>query len=102
MDPVPKCRNFRANDPRRTVHLHEVNGHLDGAMPAIKNKCNYSLVFGILLFLIIKSVLRIRIRIRIRIHRIFMFLGHLDTDPDQLVTGIDSDSALDPYIIRQK
>ncbi len=29
-----------------------------------------------------KAVLRIRIRIRIRIHRIHMFVGLLDLDPD--------------------
>ncbi len=36
-----------------------------------------------------EAVLRILIRIRIRIHRIHMFLGLLDTDPDPLVTGMD-------------
>jgi hypothetical protein len=36
--------------------------------------------------------------LRIRIHRIHMFLGLLDTDPDPLVRGMDPDPdpALDP------
>ncbi len=36
------------------------------------------------------------LRIRIRIHRIHVFLGLLDPDPDPLVTGSDPDPALDP------
>jgi hypothetical protein len=35
------------------------------------------------------AVLRTLIRIRIRIHRINMFFGLLDPDPDQLVRGMD-------------
>jgi hypothetical protein len=40
----------------------------------------------------------------IRIHRIHMFLGLLDPDPDPLVRGMDPDPApdLDPSIIMQK
>ena len=38
------------------------------------------------------------LRIRIRIHRIHMFLGLLDPDPDPLVRGMDPD----PSIIMQK
>ncbi len=38
------------------------------------------------------SVLRKPVlRIRIRIHRIHMFLGLLDPDPDPLVRGMDTD-----------
>jgi hypothetical protein len=37
------------------------------------------------------------LRIRIQIHRIHMFLGHLDPDPDPLVRGMDPDP--DPSII---
>jgi hypothetical protein len=33
----------------------------------------------------------LRIQIRIRIHRIRMFLGNLDPDPDPLVRGMDPD-----------
>ncbi len=44
--------------------------------------------------------------LRIRIHRIHMFLGLLDPDPDPLVRGMDPDPALDPNpdpsIIMQK
>jgi hypothetical protein len=42
--------------------------------------------------------------IRIWIHRIHMFLGLLDPDPDPLVRGMDPDPALDPdpLIIMQK
>jgi hypothetical protein len=44
--------------------------------------------------------------LRIRIHRIHVFLGLLDPDPDPLVTGMDPDPdpALDPdpSIIMQK
>jgi hypothetical protein len=43
--------------------------------------------------------------LRIRIHRIHMFLGLLDPDPDQLIRGMDPDPdpALDPdpSIIKQ-
>jgi hypothetical protein len=46
----------------------------------------------------LKSVLRIRIRIRN--HRIHMFLGLLDPDPDLLVRCMDPDP--DPSIIKQK
>jgi hypothetical protein len=44
------------------------------------------------------------LRIRIRIHRIHMFWGLLDPDPDPLVRGMDPDPALDPdpSIIMQK
>ncbi len=56
-----------------------------------------------------EAVLRIRFRIhRIRIHRIHVFLGLQDPDPDQLVRGMDPDPdpALDPdpdpSIIMQK
>ncbi len=38
------------------------------------------------------------LRIRIRIHRIHMFLGLLDPDPDPLVRGMDPDHS----IIKQK
>ncbi len=45
-------------------------------------------------------------RIRIQIHRIHMFLGLLNPDPDPLVRGMDPDPALDqdpdPSIIMQK
>jgi hypothetical protein len=37
-----------------------------------------------------------------RIHRIHMFLGLLDPDPDPLVRGMDPDPDLDPSIILQK
>jgi hypothetical protein len=40
----------------------------------------------------------LRIRIQILIHRIHMFLGLLDPDPDPLVRGIDPDP--DPSIIK--
>jgi hypothetical protein len=44
--------------------------------------------------------------LRIRIHRIHMFLGLLDPDPDPLVRAMDPDPALDPdpdpSIIMQK
>jgi hypothetical protein len=44
--------------------------------------------------------------LRIRIHRIHVFLGHLDSDPDILVRGLDPDPDLvpdpDPSIIEQK
>jgi hypothetical protein len=49
-------------------------------------------------FTLLVPVSRIRIRIRIRIHRIHMFLGHLDPDPDPLVKGMDPD----PSISNQK
>jgi hypothetical protein len=39
---------------------------------------------------------------RIRIHRIHMFLGLLDPDPDPLVRGMDQDPDPDPSIIKQK
>jgi hypothetical protein len=39
------------------------------------------------------------LRIRIRIHRIHMYLGLLDPDPDPLVTSMDPDP--DPSIIMQ-
>ncbi len=52
------------------------------------------------------AVLRIRIRNRIRSHRIHVFLGVLDLDPDSLVTGVDHDFALvpdqDPTSIMEK
>ncbi len=38
--------------------------------------------------------------LRTRIHRIHVFLGLLDPDPDPLVTGLDPD--LDPSNIKQK
>ncbi len=40
--------------------------------------------------------------VRIRIHRIHMFLGLLDPDPDPLVRGMDPDPALDsdPSIVK--
>jgi hypothetical protein len=38
----------------------------------------------------------------IRIHRIHMFLGLLDPDPDPLVTGMDPDPVPDLSIIKQK
>ena len=50
----------------------------------------------------------LRIRIPVRIHRIHMFLGLLDPDPDPLVRGMDPDPDpaldpdLDPSIIMQK
>jgi hypothetical protein len=44
--------------------------------------------------------------LRIRIHRIHVFLGLLDPDPDLLVRGMDPDSDpapdLDTSIIKQK
>jgi hypothetical protein len=42
--------------------------------------------------------------VRIRIHRIHVFLGLLDPDPDPLVRGMDPDqnSDPDPSIIKQK
>ena len=40
--------------------------------------------------------------LRIRIHRIHMFLGLLDPDPDPLVRGMDPDPDPDHYIIKQK
>ncbi len=40
--------------------------------------------------------------LRIRIHRIHMFLGLLDLDPDPLVRGMDPDPGPDPSIIKQK
>jgi hypothetical protein len=46
----------------------------------------------------LKAVLRIGIRIRI--HRIHMFLGLQDPDPDPLVRGMDPDP--DPSIFMQK
>ncbi len=44
---------------------------------------------------------RIRIRI-LRIHRIQMFLGHKDPDPDPLVRGMDPGMDPDPSVIKQK
>jgi hypothetical protein len=44
---------------------------------------------------VLTAVLRIRIPIRIRIHRIHVFL-------DPLVRGMDPDSDLDPFNIKQK
>ena len=43
-------------------------------------------------------------RIRIRIHRIHVFFGLPDPDPNPLVRGMDPDPALDkdPSIIMQK
>ncbi len=46
------------------------------------------------------SVLTAVLRIRIRIHRIHVFLGLLDPDPDPLVRCMDPD--LDPSNINQK
>jgi hypothetical protein len=40
--------------------------------------------------------------LRIRIHRIHVFLGLLDPDPDPLVRGMDPDPDLDPSNIKQK
>jgi hypothetical protein len=40
--------------------------------------------------------------IRIRIHRIHMFLGLLDPDPDSLVRGMDPDPDVDPSNIKLK
>ncbi len=53
---------------------------------------------------VLTAVLRIWIRIWIRIHRIQVFLGLLDQDPDQLVRGMDPDPDpdLDPSNIEQK
>jgi hypothetical protein len=58
---------------------------------------------------VLTAVLQIRVRIRIRIHRIWIhrihvFLGILDPDPDQLVRGMDPDPVpdLDPSNIKQK
>ncbi len=45
-------------------------------------------------------VVEAMLRIWIRIHRIHMFLGLLDPDPDPLVRGMDPDP--DPSIIMQK
>ncbi len=44
------------------------------------------------------------LRIQIRIHRIHIFFGLLDPDPDPLVKGMDPDPALDPdpSITKQK
>jgi hypothetical protein len=59
----------------------------------------------ILLFtfnLVLLAVLQAVLRIRIRIHRIHVFLGLLDPDPDPLVRGMDPDPGLDPSIIKQK
>ncbi len=39
---------------------------------------------------------------RIRIHRIHMFLGLLDPDPDPSVRGMDSAPDPDPSVIMQK
>ncbi len=47
-----------------------------------------------------KSSLKAVLRIRFRIHRIQMFSGLLDPDPDPLVRGMDPDP--DPSIIMQK
>jgi hypothetical protein len=47
-------------------------------------RSNYDLVRT---YLVLLSALRIRIRIRI--HRIHLFLGLLDSDPDLLVIGMD-------------
>jgi hypothetical protein len=40
--------------------------------------------------------------LRIRIHRIHVFLGLLDPDPDPLISGMDPDSDPDSSIIKQK
>jgi hypothetical protein len=40
--------------------------------------------------------------LRIRIHRIHMFLGLLDPDPDPLVRGMDPDLDPDPSITKKK
>jgi hypothetical protein len=47
-----------------------------------------------------KPYIPVVLRIRIRIHRIHVFLGLLDPDPDSLVRGLDPDP--DPSIIKQK
>jgi hypothetical protein len=49
-------------------------------------------------------VLTAVLQIGIRIHRIQMFLGLLDSDPDPLVRGMDPDldQDLDPSNIQQK
>jgi hypothetical protein len=36
--------------------------------------------------------------LRIRIHRIHVFLGHLDPDPDPLVRGLDPGSGFGSWI----
>ncbi len=41
-------------------------------------------------------------RIRLRIHRIHMFLGLLDPDPDPSVRGMDPAPDPDPSVIMQK
>jgi hypothetical protein len=45
------------------------------------------------------TVFRAVLRIRIRIHRIHIFLGLLDPDPDPLVRGMDPDP--NPSVIKQ-
>jgi hypothetical protein len=68
----------------------------------LSNILNYHLLDILSFFYInyLKAVLQIRI------HRIHMFLGLLDPDPDPLVRGMDLDLALDPNpdpsIIMQK
>jgi hypothetical protein len=44
------------------------------------------------------SLLEPVLRIRIRIHRIHMFLGLPDADPDPLVRGMDPDADPDPLV----
>jgi hypothetical protein len=52
----------------------------------------------------LRTWIRSRIWIRIWIHRIHVFLGLLDPDPepDPLVRGMDPDLDLDPSNIKQK
>jgi hypothetical protein len=51
-------------------------------------------------FLVFKGSQNLEPVLRIRIHRIHVFLGLLDPDPDQLVRGMDPDPG--PSIIKQK
>jgi hypothetical protein len=42
--PVPKCRNFRAKEPRINEDLQEENGHLEGGISEKTNTLFYSTV----------------------------------------------------------